>query len=157
MATDNPATKHPGESGECMVNSLEETFSLAARLLPLLKATPAVSLEGPLGAGKTHFVKAIARAMGISDDVTSPTFTLLQSYGRGENRLHHSDWYRLDSESEVLALGLDEFLGDGVMLIEWGDKFSGILPEGTLRIRIEPGFEGTREVRRITWYRTEGL
>jgi tRNA threonylcarbamoyladenosine biosynthesis protein TsaE len=110
-----------------------------------------VSLEGPLGAGKTHFVKAAALAMGITEDVTSPTFTLLQSYGFGENHLHHSDWYRLESEYEVLALGLEDYYHDGLMFIEWGDKFASILPPGTLRIRIEPHLEGVDEVRLIRW------
>ena len=110
-----------------------------------------VSLEGPLGAGKTHFVKATALAMGITEDVTSPTFTLLQSYGSGDKRLHHSDWYRLESESEVLALGLEDYYHDGLMFIEWGDKFTSILPPGTLRIRIEPQLVDTEEIRTFRW------
>jgi len=76
--------------------------------------------------------------------VTSPTYTLLQSYGSGELRLHHSDWYRLDSAAEALALGLEEYEGDGLMLIEWGDKFPEILPQGTLRISIIPRSDDSR-------------
>jgi len=110
-----------------------------------------ISLEGPLGAGKTHFVKAVAVALEIAEDVTSPTFTLLQSYGSGESRMHHSDWYRLESEAEVLALALDEYYGEGVMFIEWGDKFPAILPPRTIRIRIEPQSD---ESRLITWRTT---
>lgn len=148
MANDNPATNH---SGEHTARSIPETALIAADLLPLIMKSGVVSLEGPLGAGKTHFVKATALAMGITEDVTSPTFTLLQSYGVGGNRLHHSDWYRLESESEVLALGLEDYYGDGLMFIEWGDKFSSILPPGTLRIRIEPYLEGADEIRVIRW------
>ena len=124
-----------------VVHSLEETATLAAFLLPTLMNAEVVSLEGPLGAGKTHFVKALALALGITVEVTSPTFTLLQSYqghGEGELQLHHSDWYRLESAKEALALGLEEYYGEGLMIIEWGDKFPEILPPGTLRIRIEP-------------------
>ena len=105
-----------------------------------------VSLEGPLGAGKTHFVKAVATALGIQEDVTSPTFTLLHSYGSGERRLHHSDWYRLESAAEALALGLEEYEGEGLMLIEWGDKFPEILPPGTLRISVAPQPDGSRVI-----------
>lgn len=121
---------------------------LALRLLTPMRIAGCVSLEGPLGAGKTHFVKAIARHLGIPEPVSSPTFTLLHSYPGGDIPLHHSDWYRLESEGEVLGLGLEEYLGDGLLLIEWGDKFPHLLPEGTLRIRIEPTGETSR---RITW------
>ena len=148
MATDNPVTL---QLGVHTARSIQETAAIAAELLPLMLKSGVVSLEGPLGAGKTHFVKATALAMGITEDVTSPTFTLLQSYGSGDKRLHHSDWYRLESESEVLALGLEDYYHDGLMFIEWGDKFASILPPGTLRIRIEPRIKGTEEIRTFRW------
>ncbi len=129
-----------------MVHSPEETSTLAASLLDGLLRARIVSLEGPLGAGKTHFVKAVARLLGITGEVTSPTFTLLQSYASGETLLHHSDWYRLESVEEALALGLEEYYGEGLMVIEWGDKFPEILPPGTLRIRIEPQPDGSRHL-----------
>ncbi len=134
MATDKPATKLIKQH---MVTSLEETSALAATLLPELLQAGVVSLEGPLGAGKTHFVKAVAVALNITEEVTSPTFTLLQSYGSGVRQFHHSDWYRLESAEEALALGLEEYDED-LTIIEWGDKFPEILPPGALRIRIEP-------------------
>ena len=148
MATDNPVTL---QLGVHTARSIQETAAIAAELLPLMLKSGVVSLEGPLGAGKTHFVKATALAMGITEDVTSPTFTLLQSYGSGDKRLHHSDWYRLESESEVLALGLEDYYHDGLMFIEWGDKFTSILPPGTLRIRIEPQLVDTEEIRTFRW------
>lgn len=141
MAIDNPVTHHLGMR---TARTLQETASIAAELLPLMLKAGVVSLDGPLGAGKTHFVKATALTMGITEDVTSPTFTLLQSYGSGELRLHHSDWYRLESDAEVLGLGLEDYHGEGLMLIEWGDKFPGLLPPSTLRIRIEPMTDGSR-------------
>lgn len=147
MATDNPATKF---SGSRVVRSISETATLARELLPLLKKSSIVSLEGPLGAGKTHFVKAVASALGVTEEVTSPTFTLLQSYGSGASRMHHSDWYRLESEGEVRGLALEEYYGEGVMFIEWGDKFPEILPPGTLRILIEPQLDDSRL---IAWTR----
>jgi len=145
MATDNRVTD---QINRRIVHSLEETSAVARELLPDLIAAQVVSLEGPLGAGKTHFVKAVAEALGIDENITSPTFTLLHSYGAGVHRLHHSDWYRLESADEVLALGLEEYYGDGVMMIEWGDKFLEALPPGTLRIQISPQPD---ESRLISW------
>lgn len=142
MATDNAVTSE----GSTLVSSLEETGELASRLLPLMREAGCVSLEGPLGAGKTHLVKAVASRLGISEPVSSPTFTLLHSYSSGERPLHHSDWYRLESAGEVLGLGLEEYLGDGIVMIEWGDKFASLLPSGTLRIRITPQPDDSRQI-----------
>jgi tRNA threonylcarbamoyladenosine biosynthesis protein TsaE len=142
MATDNAVTSE----GSAPVRSLEETGELASRLLPLMREAGCASLEGPLGAGKTHFVKAVASLLGISQPVSSPTFTLLHSYSGGQCPLHHSDWYRLESEEEALGLGLEEYLGDGILMIEWGDKFSTLLPSGTLRIRITPQLDESRQI-----------
>jgi tRNA threonylcarbamoyladenosine biosynthesis protein TsaE len=142
MATDNPVTP----TGSAVVHSLEETRELAARLLPLMKESGCVSLEGPLGAGKTHLVKAVASLLGVSEAVSSPTFTLLHSYSGGSCSLHHSDWYRLESEGEVLGLGLEEYQGDGLLLIEWGDKFPNLLPNGTLQIRMSPQPDNSRQI-----------
>ena len=140
MATDNPVLPE----GSAVVVSLVETGELAARLLPLMLKTGCVSLEGPLGAGKTQLVQAVASHLGITGPVTSPTFTLLHSYGESATLLHHSDWYRLESEGEVLALGLEEYLGEGLLMIEWGDKFPFLLPSGTLRITIQPQADSSR-------------
>lgn len=142
MATDNAVTSE----GSAVVHSLEETGELAFRLLPLMRQAGCVSLEGPLGAGKTHYVKATASLLGVTEPVSSPTFTLLHSYSSGAYPLHHSDWYRLESEGEVLGLGLEEYLGESLLLIEWGDKFPGLLPTGTLRIRITPRDDHSRQI-----------
>lgn len=146
MATDNAVTPE----GSALVRSVGETGELASRLLPLMREAGCVCLEGPLGAGKTHLVKAVASALGISGPVSSPTFTLLHSYSGGKCTLHHSDWYRLESEGEVLGLGLEEYLDDGILMIEWGDKFPMLLPSGNLRIRITPQPDDSRLV---TWTR----
>jgi tRNA threonylcarbamoyladenosine biosynthesis protein TsaE len=149
MAIDNTVTS----MGSAAVRSLEETRQLAARLLPLAKRFGCVSLEGPLGAGKTHFVKATALELGITEAVSSPTFTLLHSYRCGTSILHHSDWYRLESPREAEALCLEEYLGEGLLMIEWGDKFPELLPPGTLRISIKPVEEedGRADDRIISW------
>lgn len=146
MATDNPVTKPPFQR---VVRSTAETSDLARDLLPLLEKAGVASLEGPLGAGKTHFVKAVAAHLGITEPVTSPTFTLLHTYRSDSSVLHHSDWYRLGSAAEAEALGLEEYRGEGVMFIEWGDRFPGILPPGSMRIRIEPQAD---ESRLVSWH-----
>lgn len=126
--------------------NIKETNAIAAQLLQKLGNKGVISLEGPLGAGKTHFVKGIAVAMGLTDEVTSPTFTLLQSYGSCEKSLHHGDFYRLQSEAEALDLGLDDYFAEGLTIIEWGNKFPNVLPQETIHIVIKPLPEDVREI-----------
>jgi tRNA threonylcarbamoyladenosine biosynthesis protein TsaE len=91
-----------------------------------------LALCGELGAGKTQFVKGLAAGLGYQGDVTSPTFTLIHEYLGGRLPLYHFDFYRLDTEDEAIRLGLEEYLaGDGVCVIEWADKFPGVLPPQT--------------------------
>ncbi len=141
MATDNPVTKTPSPR---VVRSTAESADLARDLLPLLKKAGVVSLEGPLGAGKTHFVKAVASLLGIAEPVTSPTFTLLHTYLAYSYVLHHTDWDRLDSAAEAEALVLEEYYGEGVTFIEWGERIPEIIPPVALRIRIEPQADDSR-------------
>jgi tRNA threonylcarbamoyladenosine biosynthesis protein TsaE len=127
-------------------SNVEETLALAAKLVQSLQGRSIISLEGPLGAGKTHFVKGIAVALGIKEEVTSPTFTLLQSYGAKEKRLHHLDFYRLKEEIEAIDLGLEDYFSENLTIIEWGDKFPFLLPPETIRIIIKPLENEMREI-----------
>lgn len=97
----------------------------------------AFSLEGPLGAGKTQFVKGLALGLGIGEEVCSPTFSLVHEYNSGRLPLAHLDLYRLESAEELRALGFEDLADLGVLAIEWGDKFPESLPPGTLRVRFE--------------------
>ena len=114
--------------------SVEDTKSLAANLAELAESGDLLLLVGDLGAGKTTFTQGFAAALGISEPVTSPTFTLAREY-YGRLLLHHLDVFRLDQISEVLDLGLPELLdSDGVILIEWGDAIRQALPNDYLEV-----------------------
>lgn len=116
--------------------SADETRATAAALEPLLEPGDVVLLSGDLGAGKTVFTQGLAAALGVAEQVTSPTFTLAQSY-EGRLRLHHLDVYRLDNLGEVRDLDLPELLDDNaVVCIEWGEVVIPELPRDFLRIRI---------------------
>jgi tRNA threonylcarbamoyladenosine biosynthesis protein TsaE len=92
---------------------------------------------GELGAGKTAFVRGVARALGVAARPLSPTFTLINEY-RGRGPVYHVDAYRVDRLADLIALGLEEYIdGDGVTLIEWADKARPLLPARTVWVRID--------------------
>src|SRR3990167_2461906 len=106
----------------------EETLRLGEEFAAWARDGAVFSLEGPLGAGKTQFVKGLARGLGVQEEATSPTFTLVHEYSGGRPALVHFDFYRLESAEELRTPGFDDYLGQGVLAIEWGDKFPHILP-----------------------------
>lgn len=117
----------------------EHTRGLAAALAELSRPGDIVLLAGDLGAGKTAFAQGFGRALGVDEAITSPTFTLVNRYD-GRLPFYHLDVYRLDRLDEVADLGLAEFLDEGgVMLIEWGDTITPVLPADFLEVRIELG------------------
>jgi tRNA threonylcarbamoyladenosine biosynthesis protein TsaE len=125
----------------------EEMMALGREMSVLIQKGTVISLEGPLGAGKTQLSKGVAAALGCSDEASSPSFTLVHEYAGGRLPLHHFDFYRLKNSQELLDIGYDDSLGNGAVLIEWGDKFPEALPAGAVRIRIEILPEGARRVR----------
>jgi tRNA threonylcarbamoyladenosine biosynthesis protein TsaE len=119
--------------------SVDETRDLAAALSSLARPGDVLVLAGDLGAGKTAFVQGFGRGLGVSDRITSPTFTLVHVY-EGRLPVHHLDVYRLEQLSEALDLGLPEMLDDGgVVLIEWGDAILPVLPHDFLEVRVTFG------------------
>jgi tRNA threonylcarbamoyladenosine biosynthesis protein TsaE len=119
-----------------VTRSPEETRILGASLAPSLLPGDVISLSGDLGAGKTVFVQGLATALGVTDRVTSPTFTILHEYD-GRFPIMHLDVYRLDSFQEILDLGFEEFFDPrAVVLIEWGDAVEQLLPRRHLRIEL---------------------
>ncbi|MBV8140912.1 MAG: tRNA (adenosine(37)-N6)-threonylcarbamoyltransferase complex ATPase subunit type 1 TsaE [Verrucomicrobia bacterium] len=128
-------------------SNLEETRSIGAELVGNAAAGTVLSLIGDLGAGKTEFVKGLALGLGISDPVTSPTFTVLHEYRGGRLPLFHFDFYRLQVEGELDEIGFDEYLNaGGVCAIEWGDKFANRLPPGSMKIFFSIDSRTRREI-----------
>jgi len=111
---------------EYLVNSVEETYEVAHKIADSLKGGEIILLNGDLGAGKTTFTKGLAKALGVKDTVTSPTFTFMKEYNEGRIPLYHFDMYRVESEEELYELGLNDYLYmQGVCVIEW-NKFENI-------------------------------
>lgn len=105
-----------------------QTALIGAALAERLRPGDIVLLSGNLAAGKTTFVKAVAEALGSTDPVTSPTFALAQFYETAKSRILHVDSYRLGDVEEYRDLGLEEYQGDAISLIEWGEKIAGEFP-----------------------------
>ena len=107
-----------------------------------------LALCGTLGAGKTHFVKGLVAGLGGDPaDVTSPTFTLVNEYEGSRLPVFHFDFYRLEAEDELLAIGWDDYLsGGGLVVIEWADKFCRLLPDATRWFDLEAAAENVREI-----------
>jgi tRNA threonylcarbamoyladenosine biosynthesis protein TsaE len=129
--------------------SPEHTREIARNLASRLKPNDVLTLTGELGSGKTHFVQGLAAGLGYLEEVTSPTFSLIQEYRGGEVPLFHIDFYRLQASAEADALGLEEeyFEAGGVTAIEWAEKFPDIRPEAVWQVEILIRDTRSREIR----------
>jgi tRNA threonylcarbamoyladenosine biosynthesis protein TsaE len=129
------------------IKSVEEMMELGAAAARLAEAGAVIGLVGDLGAGKTHWVKGFVAEMGCMAEVTSPTFGLVHEYRGGRIPVSHFDFYRLGSAEELVALGWDEYLEDGgVVVAEWADKFPSLMPPETRWFYFKIGANGVREV-----------
>lgn len=121
-------------------NSVEETMKFASKLGELVSAPAIILLQGDLGAGKTHFVKGFAKGLGSEDYVTSPTFTIMNTYEGGKCPLYHFDMYRLASAEEGEEAGLAEYFDkstlNGISIVEWPDNVKGLITGSVLQITI---------------------
>jgi tRNA threonylcarbamoyladenosine biosynthesis protein TsaE len=119
--------------------SPEETLELAGTVGALLRPGDVVSLVGDIGAGKTIFARGVARALGVTEPVVSPSFTIVREYD-SRTPLVHVDVYRIDTVQELHDLGFEELVrDDAVTLVEWGDMIDGMLPADRLDVRLAPG------------------
>jgi tRNA threonylcarbamoyladenosine biosynthesis protein TsaE len=124
-----------------------ETANVGCELAPLLPGGSVLLLFGDLGAGKTAFVRGLAEALGVDrDQVSSPTFALMQEYRGGRLPLFHVDLYRLNDPREIDDLGLDEIAAEGVLAIEWAERMPEP-PRNAIRVSLEHTGEIERTIR----------
>ena len=111
-------------------NSPAETEAIGRQLAEDIGVGSVLALKGELGSGKTVFVKGLVAGLGSRADVTSPTFTILHEYRGGRLPVYHFDFFRVEDRQSIARLGLDDyFFGDGVSVIEWGDRFPELIPQ----------------------------
>lgn len=138
--------------------SPEETEELGIRLGRHANPGEVYSLEGDLGVGKTVLTQGVARGLGITDLVSSPTFTIVQVYDEGRMPFYHFDVYRIGDIEEMHEIGYEDyFYGDGLTMIEWADLIEELLPEERKIIRIEKDLDKGYDYRRITIIQKEVL
>ncbi len=133
--------------------SPEETRALASLLLRELPGRRVFALRGDLGSGKTCFVRGLAEALGVTQAVTSPTYTLVNEYRVGGVLLAHMDLYRIGRVGEALDFGLDEYLDDpaAIVAIEWSERCGDLLPRDAVRLHFETGLDSERRFITIEW------
>lgn len=133
------------------INSVEQTTQLGINLGKLLNPGDIICLTGDLGTGKTHITKGIAKGLNIDDNITSPTFTIVNEYDTGRLKLNHFDVYRVSDPDEIYAIGFDDYIfSDAVSVIEWANYIEEILPKDLLHIRIEKDLSKGEDYRKIT-------
>ena len=136
--------RFPDASGY-LTFSPEETRALAARAAERLRGGSVLALRGDMGAGKSEFSRGIARGLGITGPVPSPSFTILNVYDEGRLPLYHFDWYRVQEEDELFEIGAQEYLGgEGVALVEWAERAEDLLPARRLEVLLRPLDGSTR-------------
>ena len=132
---------------EFITNSERETEELGVRLAERLEPGNVVAFTGDLGAGKTAFTRGLARGLGITDRVSSPTFTIVNEYEGGRLPLFHFDLYRLSSSDELFDIGWEDYLArGGVCAVEWSENVSDALEEDVISVEI---YRGETDSRRI--------
>jgi tRNA threonylcarbamoyl adenosine modification protein YjeE len=137
-----------GESGQfravAEITSMADTNQLGARIASGLRPGRTVALEGDLGAGKTTLARAVLRALGVTEVVPSPTFTLVQSYETRDFPVRHFDLYRVEVEEELDELGLDEAMDEGAVMIEWPERAEKRIPPDALHVALSVSPDGSR-------------
>ncbi|URQ73649.1 tRNA (adenosine(37)-N6)-threonylcarbamoyltransferase complex ATPase subunit type 1 TsaE [SAR86 cluster bacterium] len=136
-----------------ILNSLDDTADIAKEIASKLEKYPKnkasiIFLEGDLGTGKTTLVKEILKSLGLSEPVTSPTFTIIEPYLIKDKKIYHIDLYRIESRKELEVLGIEEYSAenDCLIFIEWPEKAEGFFSEYDLKIRLSHINEFSREL-----------
>lgn len=137
---------------EIRLNNEQEVMDFGKALAKELEQGDILALVGELGTGKTALTKAVAKGLGITEPVTSPTFTIVKEYPSGRIPMFHFDVYRLESGAELISVGGDEYFdAGGVCIIEWADKIAEILPDDTKVIFLEYGEEEGERIYKCTF------
>jgi len=127
-----------------------ETKAVGERLAREIQTGDVLALVGDLGAGKTQFVKGLAKGLGSAAVVTSPTFTLVHEYQGSRLPIYHFDFYRLRSAQEIIQLGFDDYVfGDGITLIEWADRYPDLIPRTATWISFVSQAENSRMIAKL--------
>lgn len=125
----------------------DDTERLGRWLAGNLRPGDTVLLQGPIGSGKTHLARSVIQSwLGRPEEVPSPTFTLVQTYGEGDTEIWHADLYRLGHPDEVMELGLEDAFGRAICLIEWPERLGRAVPASALRLSFSQDGEGRRVV-----------
>lgn len=118
---------------ELITNSEEETIELAKKVAKQMNKNSIIVLTGDLGSGKTKFTEGILTYYGLENEISSPTFTLVNEYNTKEFNIYHFDVYRLSDEDEFFAIGGEEYFEKGACIIEWGEMIERILPKNYIK------------------------
>ena len=120
------------------ISSLDELDKVAEAVVEALDGRTVVAFDAPMGAGKTTLISRIAAYLGAQDDVTSPTFAIVNQYEGSERTIYHFDMYRIECIEEALDFGCEEYFASGELcLVEWPEKIEALLPDDTMVVRIE--------------------
>lgn len=133
---------------ELITNSANDTIEFGKSVARAVEKGAVISLVGDLGAGKTTFTKGVARGLGIMDNVTSPTFTILNEYAGEEKKLYHFDFYRIEDPDELVELGFEDYFPstDGLTIVEWVGKAPSVLPKKFYQITFKKIDDDKRKI-----------
>ena len=127
-------------------NSALETENLARKFASKLKGNEVIAFYGDLGAGKTAFTRGVADFFGLKDEVSSPTFALVNEYSSEKTKIYHFDMYRINTFEDLESTGFFDYLGRGIILVEWSENIKEYLPENLIEIKISKTGESSREI-----------
>lgn len=125
--------------------SVEETEKIAFELSEKLNGTEVIAMYGDLGAGKTAFTRGLVKGFEIEDSVSSPTFSLVNEY-IGDFPVYHFDMYRIDSWEDLYSIGFFDYMGNGLIVIEWSENIEGALPDDVIKVTITKGVSNDERI-----------
>ena len=132
---------------ELLINTLDELDATAASILSFSPHNRVFLFYGDMGAGKTTLIKSLCRSLGVTDNISSPTFAIVNEYRAASNTIYHFDFYRLKKETEAMDMGFEEYLYSGnYCFIEWPEKVPELLPENYISINIQVVADGARYI-----------